>query len=422
MATRFYPVTDTAVAAASSWRHKGGRHLIPSNNLAGTSTYWAPRRLNQQSSPTGTWTLQAEQSSTVAGPTSGIEVGGVEWVSDPVSADVTISGAITFNLWSLESSMNANVAINAIVEKIDGTTLARTTIVQTARTTELGTTIAAANFTATPGSSVVVHKGDRIRVRIYGDDAGTMGSGFTFTVDTNGPTAAADGDTYIEFTETFSVTTADPTGTQMFLTDTAGPDVGANLEKEMWTSRGSGSTEATMTSTAGPVSPTQWTSGGTAIEWFSRRLNAFTLAGVVLVQLRGYCTTTVRATFYAELHVINNDGTGATVYGVSFAACNASANSFEFTNSDAAAAVWQMLILGPSISVTDGQRLRLRVFYDDANAQVVTGQTLRFSYNGTSADNPGDSWITLTESVTEFVPTTLVLEQGYVDFADPAVY
>jgi len=420
MATRFYPVTDPGVALSSGAACiKGGVHLTPSNTLAGTSLYWSgPRRLNQQGSPTGTWTKQAETSNTVAGPTNGIEVGSVDWVSDPLAADVTISGTITLNFWALESNMSANVAINAIIERIDGTTLARSTIAQTARTTELGTSVAVQNFTVTP-TSTDMKKGDRIRLRIYGDDSTTMGTGFTFTVDTNGPTAAADGDTYIQFNETFSVVTSDPAGTQMFLTDTAGPDVGANLEKEMWTSRGSGSVEATMTSAAGPVSPTQWTSGGTAIEWYSRQLNAFTLSGVVLVNLRAYCTTTVHAKLHAELHVVNNDGSGATLFGVCTMAFDTTAGSNELTITDTS--TWQLQILGPDVSVTDGQRLRLRVFYDDGFGAVVTGQTLRFSYNGTSASAAGDSWITLTESVTEYVATVLVLEQGFVNFNDPGV-
>ena len=46
---------------------------------------------------------------------------------------------------------------------------------------------------------------------MFADDAGTMASGFTFSARFNGTTAAADGDTYVTFTETFSFESA-PSG------------------------------------------------------------------------------------------------------------------------------------------------------------------------------------------------------------------
>lgn len=169
---------------------------------------------------------------TIAGATSGREVTNgagsadkIEWISEPVSADVTISGTITANIWVAESSMNANVAINVAIYRMAAITGALTLIVKSTRTTEEAvTTRAAANFTTgmTSGAytGVALSRGDRILIRIFGDDAGTMGSGFTFVIGYNGATGAADGDSFVTFTETFGFE-GTPSTQDIYLTDTA---------------------------------------------------------------------------------------------------------------------------------------------------------------------------------------------------------
>jgi hypothetical protein len=215
MATQVFITNFTNAGAA--------RHWSSGNNdakLNGSTSGWADRSLQLARHSIGPSTLTT---STVAGPTAGLEM--VEtypvfWVSPPLDADVTIAGSITFNLWAGESSMSANVAINAIIEKIDGATGAFTTIHKTVRTAELGTTRAAANFAETP-TSTACKKGDRLRIRVFGDDAGTMASGYTFNFSHSGGTAGGDGDSYVTFTETIGFITTDPTGTTLYPTDTA---------------------------------------------------------------------------------------------------------------------------------------------------------------------------------------------------------
>jgi hypothetical protein len=147
----------------------------------------------------------ASSTATVAGATNGVEVqpstNYAEWLTSPLAADVTISGSITWNLWASESSMSANVAINGILEVIDGATGTITLIDKTARTTELGTSLAAVNFSETPASGVACKKGDRLRARVFGDDAGTMASGFTFAFNYNGGLAADTGGSLLTLTE-----------------------------------------------------------------------------------------------------------------------------------------------------------------------------------------------------------------------------
>lgn len=195
------------------------------NNLRAAGYYWDARSLALTAGSAKVDVVTA----TVAGPTPGIEVGtpasslGYVWYSPPLGAAATISGVITCNIWANESSNSANTAINAVIEKVDGTTGAITAIAQTARTTELGTSKAVQNFTVTPGAGVAMKKGDRLRVRIFGDDSSqNMGTGFTFTVGFDGPTNAADGDTYITFTENLTLA-SEPAGTTVYPTATPMP-------------------------------------------------------------------------------------------------------------------------------------------------------------------------------------------------------
>ena len=222
MATTLYLVKSADAAPDT--------HLATNNvDLIGNAQSWN----NNTLSTTRGAGVTNLTSSTVAGPTPGVDVGPAHWISLPVSADVTISGTITANIWAQESNMSANAAINVIIEIIranaTGTQNSNTLveIVRSTRITELGFSGAntVQNFTTgmTSGgyTSQTLNRGDRLRVRVFADDAGTMASGFTFTVGFSGPTAAADGDTFITFTETFSFESeTTPAGSKIYLTNT----------------------------------------------------------------------------------------------------------------------------------------------------------------------------------------------------------
>lgn len=202
----------------------------------GSTSGWHPLALSTSRGDIG---VRTDRVTTVTGPTNGIEIEWtsapatlpIEWLSPPVSADVTISGTITANIWAQESGMNANAAINVIIDIVRATTSGAdasntiTNIVQSTRTTELGFSGAntVQNFTTgmTSGAYTgqTVNRGDRIRIRVVADDAGTMGSGFTVTIGYDGPTGAVDGDTFVTFTETFSFESA-PGGSVVYFTDT----------------------------------------------------------------------------------------------------------------------------------------------------------------------------------------------------------
>jgi len=344
--------------------------------------------------------------STVTGPTAGIEVataGGLprHFISPPLDADVTIAGTITFNLWALESSMSANVAINCVIDKIDGATGAFTQIVKTARTIELGTAAAAENFTATP-TSTACKKGDRLRVRVFGDDAGTMASGFTFSFDTDAASAGVDGDSYVTFTETFGFIITDPTGSQLFPTDTASDVATAAVDREAWTSRGAGVQNDVTNTAAGWTAPIQVTdtAGGTVVDWWTKQLTAFTLGGAVLVNARLLeSASAANASWRCEIVVTDSDGSNPVVWAV-----NAFLSELSMTE-----AADQMYLSGDDVSVAAGQRLRLRFLLDDpADVPMAAGQTVTLFYAGTTGGASGDTYLTFTQTLTEFISVAAV--------------
>lgn len=144
------------------------------------------------------------------------------WISEPLDADVTISGTITFNAWGLESSMSANFGLACRVHRLDNLGVLVSQIIDSPRNVELGTSAAVQNWTGSP-TSTAMQKGDRLMVVYCFDEVGTGASGFTATFNYDGPTAAANGDTYITFTETFGFLTATPAGTKVYFRSTASP-------------------------------------------------------------------------------------------------------------------------------------------------------------------------------------------------------
>lgn len=389
------------------------------SRLDGSTGVWRPNILD---TIRGSGAV-AETTNTVTGATNGVEVvdgaAGIpyEWWSWPLDADTTISGAITGNLWAAENNMSANVAINFVVDKVSATTNTITQIVKSARTTEVAvTTRAVNNFTATPGAGVTLDKGDRLRVRIFGDDAGTMASGFTFSFGFSGSSAGVDGDSYIEFTETFGFLSGDPSTTQLFLTDTASDCSTASVDKEAWTSRGGGVTNKATNTSAGWVSPIQMTdgAGGTVIDWFTKQLQAFTLSGLIVGNIRMLeSNAAANASVRLEIARVNSDGTSPTVYSSWGCAPNQNGHP-DVGELGTTERVEFFRLSGDDLAFTDGQRIRIRLYVDDApyNGPLVTGHTASVYYAGTSGGASGDSWIKLGQTLTEFssTPTSIDLE------------
>lgn len=359
--------------------------------------------------------LVARGRATVTGPTAGLEVnttslGPIEWVSDPINADTTISGTITFNLWGLENNMSANAGFQVLIQRLDSQFVIQETVINSERGVELATAAAVNNWTGSP-TSTNFNKGDRLRVTVLFNDVGTMASGFTATFDYNGGTAAADGDSWIQFTETFGFITAVPTGSQkLYLTDTASAvNPGAAIEKEAWTTAGSSNQTSVTNTRTGDAAPTQCTNtgGGTAVEWYTRQLQAFTLSGLAAFNIWAKESNTLaNAMARGEIAVCDADGTNAVVWG----AAGMAAGESEFATTDSNHTIY---VVGDDVAVAEGQRLRFRLYIDDAlgtGAAQASGQTVTVTYNGNSGGAAGDTFVRLADAITlaEFVPAVPV--------------
>ena len=375
--------------------------------LNGTASWWTEQNL-AEARGSGFTTLTA---ATVTGPTNGLEVQDVfplpvDWLSNPLSADFTISGTITANLWANETAAANNVAINFVVEKMDGATGTLTQIVKSARVIEVATASAVNNFTAAP-TSTACKRGDRLRVRVFADDAGTMASGGTATFTYAGTTAAANGDSWIQFTENLTFdTTITATGSTYYLTDTAETiNPGAATEKQALTTRGGGSVNSVTNTAAGPTAGIQVTdsAGGSALEWYTPPLNAVTIGGVATFNVRGLeSNAAANAILRGEIAVVASDGSGAAAWGSGWPR----QTQAELGTTDQART---LLASGADTAITAGQRLRFRVFADDSgttNGAMGTGFTVTVSYNGTTAAAAGDSYVILPVTVTEQVAVT----------------
>ena len=345
---------------------------------------------------------------TVAGPVTdpGAETSNpcFEFMSAPLAADVTISGSIVTHLWANETSMSANATIGAAVDRVRGDGTIDYVIGIGELGTELSTSSAAYDITFTP-TSTDFHKGDRIRVRTFINDATstTMASGYNVQYTVSGATAGANGDTYVTFTETISFDTASsPAGTTIYLTNTASDVATAAVDREAWTSRGGGAQNDVTNTAVLPSTPVQVTdtAGGTVVDWWTKQLQAFTLGGSVLVNFCGRESgVAANVTWRCQIAITNSDGSSPVVW----------AESSSFTELDATAeAVVQFMVAGPDVSVSDGQRLRVRMSLTNAyhiygQSYMMSGYTATTYYAG-AASGSGDAYLTFTNTLAEYTP------------------
>lgn len=381
----FRPVTEATDATRWQRGHNDA-------NLRGTASDWnyAPLLTTRGGGVvTGTVT-------SITGTTLGLEpsLTPLVWISPPLDADVTISGTLTFNLRMAEAMAAANATAQCVIERVDSVGAIISTVVNSERGTEMGTTEAAQNWTASPTSTNFL-RGDRIRISVAFNDATslTMGSGFTLTFWYAGTTAAASGDSYVTFTETLSFVSA-PAGSQVFPTDTTSDVATAAVDREAWTSRGAGVQTDVTNTVAGYTAPIQATdtAGGTVVDWWTRQLAAMTLGGAVLINLRQAGSSANIATSRCEIAICASDGTGCTTWG-------GTTNSVNVTASEAATVFY---VSGDDTSVSVGQRLRIRLLIDDASVGPMSAAgTVTHSYAGTSGGASGDTFVTFTQTLTE---------------------
>jgi hypothetical protein len=128
----------------------------------------------------------------------------LQWVSGKLSAGFTLAGLVTIKLWAFESATAANVGGRVRLYHKNGTTGVETVLggAPWDDGVEMGTTnppAAALAWTFTP-TSTAFSTGDRLVVKFYITNVGTMGGARTATVRYNN-SAAGQGDTSVTLTE-----------------------------------------------------------------------------------------------------------------------------------------------------------------------------------------------------------------------------
>ena len=100
---------------------------------------------------------------------------------------------------------------------------------------------------------------------------------------------------------------------------------------------------------------------------------------------------------------VDGDGTNASVWG-------ASTNAAGLTNIEAAKS---FLVSGDDLAISAGQRLRIR-FYSDEDVKSVGATTQTLWYAGTTPAASGDTYLTFTQTLTEFSSGPDVVPRGRI--------
>ena len=126
----------------------------------------------------------------------------IAWISGGApSGGFTLSGTMTFNIWAKESNMSANIGGRARVYK--RTLLGVETEILGGPWddgVEFGTAIGVFNWTGAPTSTIFLED-DSIVVKYFITNVGTMGNGFTGTIDYDTAVGGSDGDSYFQINE-----------------------------------------------------------------------------------------------------------------------------------------------------------------------------------------------------------------------------
>lgn len=124
----------------------------------------------------------------------------LKWISEPLSAGVTISGSVIANLYGGESATTVNAAFRVRLYKYSGGSEGAA-ILTSDMSSELNATLTTARIWSNAPTSTAYSAGDRIVVKFFLTNVGgTMGAG-TCTGHYEGATDAADGSSWVQFGE-----------------------------------------------------------------------------------------------------------------------------------------------------------------------------------------------------------------------------
>lgn len=122
-----------------------------------------------------------------------------KWITMPFLSDVAIAGRIVANLWALESNASANAQVQYLLKEY--TTSAQSAFQTSPFGTELTTSAAQDQWSDAVDTPTTIDAGNRLIIQPQITNVGTMGGSQTVTMNYNGSTTGASGDTYIMLNE-----------------------------------------------------------------------------------------------------------------------------------------------------------------------------------------------------------------------------
>ncbi len=172
-------------------------------NLASDVTGYKLALVDQRS-PTSSALATSVTTTTAGGDDilATITEGGTElkWITKPFLADVAFAAEPWFyNIWAKESNAAANATAGFTVHEY--TTSEQAAFLDKDHGSEATTTIARMSGVSGNATATTVDAGNRLVVKLEAVAVGTMGASQTLTIDYDGPTAGADGDTYVQCNE-----------------------------------------------------------------------------------------------------------------------------------------------------------------------------------------------------------------------------
>jgi hypothetical protein len=128
----------------------------------------------------------------------------LEWISGRSPAGGwTLSGTVTFNTWALESDMTANCGMRCrLFRRTNAGVETEVTGGPFNKGSEFGTSANTADQWTGSATSIAFAEDDRLVIRFYITNVGTMGGPFTCTMHYDTSTGNADGDVWVELTQT----------------------------------------------------------------------------------------------------------------------------------------------------------------------------------------------------------------------------
>jgi hypothetical protein len=171
-------------------------------------------------------------------------------------------------------------------------------------------------------------------------------------------------------------------------------------------SGGGGAVTISKNTSVGPVTPPSSSTQFTVNTLLNDR-TSFVSDPLSAVSLTGYAkfhigaseqTTTANASLTAELYRVSSDGT-SIISTIAAARLNGPELTTTFATQE-----WNVLMT--NVSLTNGQRLAVRLFYDDGSGVTVSSSTVYALFNDSTSGAVGESYVEIPQSMTTFGTST----------------